>query len=209
MRIVLPIAALVLLSAPTFAQVNEEMIDRVAAGEITEARASWWGFDAEDATEALQAAINSGAETLIVEEMGSPWIVTPIELASDQEIVFEEGVEVLAKRGEFEGRGDCLFTARGVEDVTLSGYGATFRMWQEDYANPDLYERSEWRHALSLRGAKDITILGLTLRDSGGDGIYFGRGPGDATNLNVTVRDVVCDNNYRQGISVITAENVL
>ncbi|MFO8078840.1 MAG: right-handed parallel beta-helix repeat-containing protein [Armatimonadota bacterium] len=210
MRIVLSIAALVLLqAAPTFAEVNQEMIDRVAAGEITEARASWWGFDREDATEALQAAINSGAETLIVEDMGSPWIVTPIELASNQEIVFEEGVEILAKRGEFKGRGDSLFTARDIENVTLRGYGATFRMWQEDYANPDLYEPAEWRMALALRGVTDVTVLGLTLRDSGGDGIYLGRGSGGKTNLNVHIKDVICDNNYRQGISVITGENVL
>ncbi|MGI5820011.1 MAG: right-handed parallel beta-helix repeat-containing protein [Armatimonadota bacterium] len=205
----LTLVVLSLIASTASCRANQEMIDRVAAGELTEARASWWGFDAEDSTEALQAAINSGAAKLIVEDMGSPWVVTPIELASNQEIVFEDGVEILAKRGEFHGRGDCLVTARGVENVTLRGYGATFRMWQEDYANLDLYQPSEWRHALSLRGASDINVFGLTLRDSGGDGIYFGRGADDATNLNVHVKDVVCDNNYRQGISVITAENVL
>ncbi|MFW6155803.1 MAG: hypothetical protein ACOC7J_00675 [Armatimonadota bacterium] len=188
-------------------QVNQEMIDRCLAGEVDEARASWWGFDAEDSTEALQAAINSGVEKLIVEDMGSPWIVTPIELVSNQEIVFEEGCEILAKRGEFKGRNDTLFTARGVENFTLRGYGATWRMWRDDYDNPELYEKAEWRHTLSLRGTNNINIYGLTLTESGGDGIYFGRG-GDG-NRNIHIKDVVCDNNYRQGISVITAENVL
>ena len=160
MRFLLPLAAVVLLlSAPAFAQVNQEMIDRVAAGEITEARASWWGFDEEDATEAMQAAIDSGAETLIVEEMGCPWIVRPIELASNQEIVFEEGVEVLAKRGEFKDRRDSLFTARGVENVTLRGHGATFRMWRDDYDDPEQYEKAEWRHTLTLRGVTNVSIL--------------------------------------------------
>ncbi|MGI5820010.1 MAG: hypothetical protein ACOX9R_18145 [Armatimonadota bacterium] len=190
-------------------QVNEEMVNRVAAGEVTEARASWWGFDAEDSTEALQAAINSGAEKLIVEDMGSPWIVRPIELASNQEIIFEEGVEILAKRGEFKAGGDNLFAARNVENVTLRGYGATFRMWRDDYDNPDLYTKAEWRHTLSLRGVTNASVLGLTFAESGGDGIYLGAGQGDATNLNVHIKDVVCERNYRQGISVITAENLL
>ncbi|MFW6155802.1 MAG: hypothetical protein ACOC7J_00670, partial [Armatimonadota bacterium] len=197
------ILTVALVCGPAFGQMNQEMIDRVEAGEIDEAKASWWGFDEEDSTEALQAAINSGVEKLIVEDMGSPWIVTPIELVSNQEIVFEEGCEILAKRGEFKARKDSLFTAREVENVTIRGYGATFRMWQEDYDNPDLYEKAEWRHCLSIRGSKNIEVFGLTLRDSGGDGIYIGRGGPDHTNFNVHIKDVVCDNNYRQGISVI------
>ncbi|MGI5820012.1 MAG: hypothetical protein ACOX9R_18155 [Armatimonadota bacterium] len=206
-RFLLTLAVLALVASAASCQVNQEMIDRVAAGELTEARASWWGFDAEDSTEALQAAINSGAEKLIVEDMGSPWIVTPITLASNQEIVFEEGVEILAKRGEFKGTNDTLVTARNVENVTLRGYGATFRMWRDDYDNPELYTKAEWRHTLSLRGTNNINIYGLTLTESGGDGIYFGAGGGG--NRNIHIKDLVCDKNYRQGISVITAENVL
>lgn len=190
-------------------QVNQEMLDRVAAGEVTEARASWWGFNAEDSTEALQAAINSGASRLIVEKMASPWIVTPIMLASDQEIVFEEGCEVLAKRGEFKGTNDSLFTARDVQNVTLRSPGAIFRMWKEDYDNPDLYQKAEWRHCVQLRGASNVEIDGLTLMSSGGDGLYLGTGTGGTTNTDITIRNVVCDDNYRQGISVITAENLL
>ncbi|MFO8082416.1 MAG: right-handed parallel beta-helix repeat-containing protein [Armatimonadota bacterium] len=198
-----------LMCGAAVGQVNQEMIDRCLAGEIDEANATWWGFDPEDATEALQSAINSGVEKLVVEDMGTPWVVTPIELASNQEIIFEEGCEILAKRGEFKARNDTLFTARNVENVTLRGYGATFRMWQEDYDNPELYDKAEWRHCLAIRASSNISVLGLTLRDSGGDGIYLGRGSGAATNTDVHIRDVVCDNNYRQGISVITAENLL
>ena len=210
-RIATVVALLALVAGTATCQVNQEMIDKVTAGELTEAKASWWGFNEEDATEALQAAINSGVPKLVVENMGKPWIVTPIMLVSDQEIVFEEGCEILARRGEFKGTNDSLFSAKDVQNVTLrgEGEGATFRMWQEDYDNPDLYSKAEWRHCLQLRGASDINVSGLTLRDSGGDGIYLGIGSGGTTNLNVHIKDVICDNNYRQGISVITAENLL
>ena len=44
-----------------------DLVAKVASGELREARASWWGFDAADSTAYVQAAINSGAAKLIVE----------------------------------------------------------------------------------------------------------------------------------------------
>ncbi|MGD9495546.1 MAG: right-handed parallel beta-helix repeat-containing protein [Armatimonadota bacterium] len=190
-------------------QVNQEMIDRVAAGEVTEARASWWGYDAEDATACLQAAIDSGVPKLIVENMGTPWIVTPITLRSNQEIIFEEGVEVLAKRGEFQPIGAALFRGSMIENLILRGYGATFRMWRDDYANPELYRHGEWRHCLNLSGCSNVQVLGLTLTESGGDGIYLGSGTDRLPCRNIVIKDVTCDANYRQGISVICAQDLL
>ena len=39
---------------------NEEKIAAVADGSIQEALTSWWGFNPEDATASLQAALDSG-----------------------------------------------------------------------------------------------------------------------------------------------------
>lgn len=198
-----------LFSSVALAEVNQAKIDQVAAGEVQEARASWWGFNPEDATESLQAAINSGVAKLTVDNMGKPWVVRPIELASDQEIVFEKGVEVVAKRGEFKGRGDSLLKAYGKSNITLIGYGATIRMHRADYANPELYEKAEWRHTLSIRSSSNVKVYGLTLAESGGDGIYLGITTRGVTNKDIHIKDVVCESHYRQGISVISAENLL
>lgn len=187
---------------------NAQAIADVAAGRVATARASWWGFHPDDATKALQAALRSRAKKVVVERMGRPWIVTPIQLPSDKEILFEPGVVVEAKRGEFLGKGDCLFVARGCKRLVLRGKGAIFRMHKSDYHKPP-YALAEWRHALSLRGCDGVTVEGLTLRDSGGDGIYLGVGSGGAPNRNIAIRNVDCDGNNRQGISVITAENLL
>ena len=99
--------------------------------------ASKLGYDPADATQALQLAIASGAQKVVVENRGTPWIVDKIQLADDQEVFFEKGVVVQAKRGAFKGTGDCLFTARLKKNVTLNGYGATFKMWKEDYHGQD------------------------------------------------------------------------
>jgi len=83
-------------------------------------RASSFGFDPTNSTAALQAAINSGASKVIVENMGAPWIVNKIQLTSDQEIVFQKGAVVQALRGAFKGRNDSLFTATLKTNITLT-----------------------------------------------------------------------------------------
>ena len=49
---------------------NDAMVAEVRSGKRTEAKAAWWGYDPADATAALQAAIDSGAKKLIVENLG-------------------------------------------------------------------------------------------------------------------------------------------
>ncbi len=199
---------------------NPQAVREVLAGKRQVASAAWWGFEEEDATGALQAAILSGARRVIVPNMRKDWVVRPIRLASDQELVLEDGVVITAKRGEYRGKGDGVFTAQDVRNLTVRGYRATVRMQKRDYIVGKVlldfgwhrwfgqYEKAEWRMAVSLRGCENVRIYGLTLRESGGDGIYVagGRVP---YSRNIHIRDVVCDDNYRQGISVISAEDLL
>ncbi len=201
---------LVLASARTTeaAQVSVTAVDLVKAGKIDIARASWWGFDPEDATECLQAAIDSKVKTLIIDNVGKSWIVRPIRLTSNQKIIFEPGVEVLAKAGEFRGPADSLFTASNAENIEIIGYGAIVCMRRDDYANAP-YKKAEWRMALALRSCRNVKIYGLTLAESGGDGIYLGVGTRGVPNRDIVIKDVTCDRNYRQGISVISAERLL
>lgn len=185
-----------------------QQVARVMSGELKEARASWWGFDKADATRALQEAIDSRVPRLIVDDMGAPWITDKLMCVGGQEIVFEAGVEVLAKQGSFTGKNDSLFTLDGVTNVTLRGYGAVLRMRRADYDAPP-YAKAEWRHVLNIRSSVGIKVYGLTLAESGGDGIYLGCAKGLGPNRDIHIKDVVCDKNYRQGISVISAEDLL
>ncbi|HEX7008635.1 MAG TPA: right-handed parallel beta-helix repeat-containing protein, partial [Phycisphaeraceae bacterium] len=165
-----------------------------------------FGFDPTDATSYFQAALDSGASRVIVPDMGRPWVVRPLNLRSNQEIVFEEGVVVAAKPGAFPGTTDRLFTANHVSNVSLIGYGATLRMNKEEYTT------GEGRHILGLFSVNNMTIKGLTFADSGGDGIWLtdAKSPDFPTyNENVLIEDAIFDNNRRQGISVISARNLV
>jgi hypothetical protein len=190
------------------AEPNLQAIEEVQSGQRDVAHAAWWGFQPEDSTAALQAAIDSGAKKVVIERMPSAWIVEPLRLASDQELFFEPGAEVLAKQGQFHGSADSLFSAAGKQNIKLIGPGATLRMRRDDYDGPE-YKHAEWRHVLKFHGCTGIAVEGLTLAESGGDGIYLGAGSGGAPCRDVVIRDVICDRNYRQGISVISAENLL
>ena len=187
---------------------NPEAIEQVRAGTLTTANASWWGFDEDDATQALQAAIDSGAGTVVVPYMGAPWIVTPITLRGNLTLRFEPGVVVLAKEGEFKGKGDSLFTAADATGIAIQGYGAALRMRKQDYQT-EAYEPAEWRMTLAFRGCRDIRVEGVRLESSGGDGIYLGATSALPWCEDVVIRDVVCHDHHRQGISIIGAVNLL
>ena len=166
--------------------------------------------DAQDDTAAFKAAINSGADEVVVPARDRPWIVRPVSGRSNLTLRFEKGAVVEAKKGAFKGTGECMFRFNCCTNVTVSGYGATLRMHKWDYrAAP--YKRSEWRHGLSFLSCVDVKVEGLTIIETGGDGIYLGVSANDPekTNFRVTIRDVVCERNNRQGISVISAEDLL
>ncbi|MBR1588085.1 MAG: right-handed parallel beta-helix repeat-containing protein [Kiritimatiellae bacterium] len=171
--------------------------------------ASSFGFDPADSTEILQKALDSGARKIVIDRRPSPWIVRPLFARSNCDIVFERGAEVVAKKGEFLGKGDSLITLKRSENVRLSGYGATLRMHRADYAAPP-YAKAEWRMSLNLLSCSNVVVEGLALLESGGDGVYVGvAGKGSGPCQDIVLRDLVCDRHYRQGISVISARNLL
>lgn len=185
------------------------LAQQVQAGQREVANAAWWGFDEHDATACLQSAIRSGAKKLIVPNLGKPWVLAAtVRLVSDQEILIEPGVVITAMPGKFQGKWSPLLLAADQRNITLRGEGAVFQMRKEDYTKPP-YEKSEWRHALSLVGCTNVKVFGLTLKDSGGDGIYVGTTKSQNYCRDIHIKGVTCEGNYRQGISVISAMNLL
>ncbi len=201
-------------SAPTNQWARPELVREVLAGARHEARVSWWGFDARDSTEQLQQAINSRAKRLIIDRQSSAWVTRPLSGVSHQEIIVEAGAELVALKGAYRAKGDGLLTFQECEDIAIrgekedGGKSARLRMHKEDYQS-DAYEQSEWRHGLAFFGCQDVLVQDLAIEKTGGDGIYLGATPGKNLNRNVVIRRVDCDANHRQGISVISAENLL
>ena len=166
--------------------------------------ASSFGFRAGDATDAFQSALKSGNSYIVVDKQSSDWVIRPTTLFDlrNVTIVFESGVILRAKSGAFSQTNDQLFQLLRANNVTIEGYGATFQMNKNEYSN------GEHRHALSLNKCKNITIRGLTFRDSGGDGIAIAGIEAGSYSEDITIEDVVCTNNRRLGMGIISAQDV-
>ena len=194
-------------SAAAASWANPELVAKVASGELTEAKVSWWGYDAADATDYLQAALSSKAKKVTIDAPMGTWYTRPLRGRSNLELVIPRGVTLMAKRGEYKRQGDTLLTFRMADNVKLTG-GGELKMWFEDYTNKTIYGWSEWRHELSLLSASHVTVENLTLSDSGGDGIYLGNANGNP-NTDIVLRDLTITRHNRQAISVITADRLL
>ena len=67
----------------------------------------------------------------------------------------------------------------------------------------------EWGMGIGLYGASSIDIDDMKIIEQGGDGIYIGRQGSDQLFCeNITVSNTVCDDNRRQGISLISGKNL-
>ena len=181
-----------------------------AVGGVDCVKVSDFGYDAADSTAIVQKALDSGARKVVVDAGKGPWTVGPLFVRSDTEVVFEEGAQLLAKPGDFMPLRSALVSIVCATNVTLRGLGsgATLRMRIKDYQNPP-YQKGEWRHAVNIMSAKNVLVENLLLADSGGDGVYLGVKVSRCPCENVTIRRCICDNNNRQGISVISARHLL
>ena len=167
-------------------------------------KASSFGWNATNATKCLQAAFDSSAAKVVIDRQTGDWIVEPVFLRSNQEVVIEAGVTVRALKGAFKSPNDCLFAVRGVSNVVLRGEGsALLRMVRDDYTDRKAYCFSEWRHTLNIVDSAHVRVSDLVFSYSGGDGIYVG-----GRSTDVDIRRVDCRDHYRQGISITGAHNL-
>ena len=166
-------------------------------------RASSFGFEI-DPTRAMVLAMKSDNDTIIIDKKKVPWTVKPVRIigVSNKVILFESETQVHAQSGAFMKTTDALLTFVKCENIQIIGNGSTLCMNKEEYLD------GEWRHGISLRAAKDFSIRDLTIRDSGGDGIYIAGSERGTYSENVFIDNVQSLNNKRQGLSIISGKNI-
>ena len=157
-----------------------------------------------------------------------PWRVRGFTFRADNaRVVFEHGVEVQALKNSTYLyaclKTADLATANHQRNLSIIGWGASWRMWRDDYVAK--CQHSEFRMGFQISNCSDTEVVGLTIHDSGGDGIIlmssqfvctnYSR-PGNpkdpvhctkgtyqnyGANRNVLIDSVILDRNYRQGLS--------
>jgi Secretion system C-terminal sorting domain/Right handed beta helix region len=180
-------------------------------GICSKVYASTYGYNSTNATDAFQEAINSGFDTVVIDLQTNNWNIESSHFfdLANKVIIFQQGVVLKAIAGVYADS-DCLFKLTRCNNITLIGYRATFKMNKPEYV---LLNDSEYRHCLALVNCVNIKVFGFTLRDSGGDGIYISGennlGDGISYCENITIKNVKCINNYRQGMSICSVQNML
>ncbi|MBP6414405.1 MAG: T9SS type A sorting domain-containing protein [Bacteroidia bacterium] len=172
--------------------------------------ASTFGWNATDATTAFVNAINSVNDTIFIDRQVSDWMInaTNFYTLNNKTIIFENEVNLVAIPGAFSNIYASLMTLYECNNVKIIGYGATLKMQKSEYI---ALNNSEYRHCIQLISCNFIDVYGLKLMDSGGDGIIIASYTGITTQRyseNIFLKDLWCENNYRQGISVISAQHL-
>jgi len=148
---------------------DRETVDRLtklkrkkdAEANVTTVKASSFGWNAEDSTVALQAAIDSGAQKVIVDWRDEgDWIISPVILrTSNQEIAIADGV-TLRGRADPNSYAESLLTIpKGVTNVFLHGIVTA----------AIAVDGGKYKHALSVYGGENVNISDLTVVSDGRD----------------------------------------
>ena len=90
-----------------------------------------------------------------------------------------------------------------VNNVTISGGGMIDGSKSQNSAT-----MGEWGMGVSIRGADNIHVSDLKVKDTWGDGFYIGRTPNRAFSSRVTLERVGSDGARRNGLSVISVKEL-
>lgn len=164
------------------------------------------GNDQNNDTATIQEAIDSVSERgggVVFFPKGTYYIdaLKSIELKDNVTLDFSKGVTLKAlpnDSGNYE-----MINIENVKNVTLNG-----NVHIEGERKEHKGSSGEWGMGISIKGSQNISINDVTVSDCWGDGIYIGNTDSGQTNQNISISNVVLDNNRRQGISVITAINL-
>ncbi len=143
-------------------------------------------------------------DTLIIDRQATPWVFGPLRFSniSNKTILIERGVEIQAKKNAFLGTSDALLRFTDCNNIKIFGTDTKICMNKSEYTD------GEWRHGISLRNCKNITIKNIEIHNTGGDGIYISGTKKGSFSENIFISNVVSTHNKRQGMSVISAQNV-
>ena len=163
-----------------------------------------FGWDEEDATECIVAALDQEGTTFVFDDMGSPWYVTGLTLtdkqASNRQFVFKPGVKVLAKNDNASWM-KTIFGLKGVKNAMWIAEGDVQIGHFADLAARKKV-RAEGGTAVALDGVGNFALKGFRLENACCDGLTIGGGSHD-----IYVQDCDMNNDFRQGASFGASSN--
>lgn len=164
-------------------------------------------FNKSDVTAELEKALNSDYDIIIIPKMdgGATWFTGPLRVKNgNKKIVIEDGVQIKAVSKEaYQSSTASLITFDKATNIEVIGQGTNSLL----SLPKTLFDGGEWRMGISLRGCQNITISGISIDDTAGDGIYIGSKGGPCKNIKI--ESCTINQAARNGISVISCVNLM
>lgn len=161
-----------------------------------------------DNTEKMQQAINEAeGHILYIDGASQPYRCSQLLLKSNSIYYCEPSVTIKAVDTWItaERWQDPLIDIRLVDNVKWHGNGALITM------NKPATLLTEHAHCMGTRGATNVYVECMRLMNASGDGFYLDQYNSDTTNKPssfITLKNLLCDGNGRNGISVVSAHDI-
>jgi hypothetical protein len=123
-----------------------------------------------------------------------------LTISSNSIIVFDKNSKI--KLAPSDGTHYEMLRLHNVENVTL------YNVRVEGDKHGHIGTKGEWGMGISIRGAKNVKIFNSIVKYCWGDGIYLGITEKSSNNVNITITNTILDDNRRNGMSIIAAENL-
>lgn len=175
------------------------------------ARGDGSGFDDQPAIQkTIDYAFNKDIEQVIIPE-GDYTLRLNLKEIRPTSLILKDNTHLIMEKNTIlrlaEGENEVKYNLLSVVDrkkVTIEG-GTIVGNKLTRKGKP----KGEHGMGISLVSCEDITIRGMNLREQWGDGIYIGRyGGKDSKCKNIEIRDTICDNNRRQGMSIVSVDGL-
>ena len=171
--------------------------------DVTDARYGAKGNGRTDDTAAIQDAINfvskSGGGTVYIPE-GDYLIDTTARLRMRSNVTVKMEDDTVLEAIPSDKGSHYVFFVRDVENVNITG-GTIVGDRYEHFG-----KGGNWGVGIGILGSKDVTIEGVHVQDFRGDGVYIGANKGKSEDI--TLYNVVSDNNVRQGVTIVDGDGI-
>jgi hypothetical protein len=156
------------------------------------------GDGVADDTQAIQSAIDNYSHVYIPDRIFAINPEIGLTFRSNSKVTFEKGATI--KNLPHNTHIYAMIKLYNVENVEIN-----MGILDGNRAN-NAAENGEFGYGVSIRGSKNIIINGGLYKNMWGDGIYIINDVSESENI--VINNPICDNNRRQGISVISAKNL-
>lgn len=153
-----------------------------------------------DDTTAIQNIINLGQPVFFPNGNYLVDAIIGLKPKSNQEIKLDR-VAIIQMKSISNGT-YSIFKINNVENVVLTG-GIV-----KGDRNTHTGTTGEWGMGITIgENTSNITLTNITIMDCWGDGVYVGSLLGETEN--VKLNNIICDNNRRNGLSVVNVDNMV